>query len=62
MQTAYEWQIPDPAPDGTVSINIRMTTAEAAAIVTAPAGSDETRADLQSVLQDAVATGQLVLP
>jgi len=62
MTAAYEWQIPHPEPDGTVSVVVRLTVAEAAALVTGPAQSDQIAVDVQTVLQAAAAAGELVLP
>lgn len=62
MQAYYEWQIPAPDPDGTVSVVVRMTTAEAAALVAAPAQTDQVAVDVQTALQGAAAAGELVLP
>lgn len=62
MQTVYEWQIPEPQPEGTVSVVVRMTTAEAAALVAAPAQTDQVAVDVQTALQGAAAAGELVLP
>lgn len=62
MQAYYEWQISEPDPDGTVSVVVRMTTAEAAALVAGPAQTDQVAVDVQTALQGAAAAGELVLP
>ncbi|MFN7322752.1 MAG: hypothetical protein ACK5SP_00640 [bacterium] len=71
MVTAFEWQIPDPQPEGTVSLVVRMTLDEAAALAlidlssaTQPdaATSRSLARPIVQVLQDAIAQGALVLP
>lgn len=71
MQTSYEWQIPDPQPEGTVSLVVRMTLDEAAALAlvdlssaTQPdaATSRSLARPIVRALQDAIANGSLVLP
>jgi predicted DNA-binding protein (UPF0251 family) len=71
MVTAFEWQIPDPQPEGTVSLVVRMTLDEAAALAlidlssaTQPdaATSRSLARPIVRALQDAIANGSLVLP
>ena len=71
MQTFYEWQIPEPQPEGTVSLVVRMTLDEAATLAaidlssaTQPdaATSRSLARPIVQVLQDAIAQGALVLP
>lgn len=71
MQTVYEWQIPEPQPEGTVSLVIRMTLNEAATLAgidlssaTQPdaATSRSLARPLVAAIQAAIADGSLVLP
>ena len=71
MQTFYEWQINEPPPEGTVSLVIRMTLDEAAALAaidlssaTQPdaATSRSLARPLVAAIQAAIADGSLVLP
>lgn len=71
MMTAYEWQQVDPPEGGRVSIVVRLTYAEAAALITATTDSAttplaaEARAIARPIglaLQAAVADGSLILP
>lgn len=71
MQTFYEWQIPDPHPEGTVSLVVRMTLDEAATLAaidlasaTQPdaATSRSLARPLVAAIQAAIADGSLVLP
>jgi hypothetical protein len=71
MLAAFEWEQSDPPPGGRVSVVIRMTHAEAAALIAATTDSATTpsAADSRAIarpiglaLQAAVADGSLVLP
>lgn len=71
MITAYEWQIASPEPEGTVSLVVRMTLDEAAALAaidlssaTQPdaATSRSLARPIVQAMQDAIAQGALVLP
>lgn len=71
MQAMYEWEVRDPPPDGLVSLVVRLTHAEAAALIAATTESATTpsAADSRAIarplglaLQAAVADGSLVLP
>jgi hypothetical protein len=71
MQAIYEWQISNPPPEGLVSVVVRLTHAEAAALIAATTDSASTppAADCREIarplalaLQAAVADGSLVLP
>jgi hypothetical protein len=71
MIVAFEWEQSDPPPGGRVSVVIRMTHAEAAALIAATTDSATTpsAADSRAIarpiglaLQAAVADGSLVLP
>lgn len=71
MMTAFEWQQTDPPEGGRVSIVVRLTYAEAAALITATTDSASTplAAEARAIarpiglaLQAAVADGSLVLP
>ena len=71
MLVAYEWEVRDPPPDGLVSLVVRLTHTEAAALIAATTESATTpsAADSRAIarplglaLQAAVADGSLVLP
>jgi hypothetical protein len=71
MLAAFEWEQSDPPPGGRVSVVIRMTHAEASALIDATTDSATTpsAADSRAIarpiglaLQAAVADGSLVLP
>lgn len=71
MLIAYEWEVRDPPPDGLVSLVVRMSHAEAAALIAATTESATTPSAAESrafarplglALQAAVADGSLVLP
>lgn len=71
MVTAFEWQIPDPQLEGTVSLVVRLTLDEAATLAaidlssaTQPdaATSRSLARPIVRALQDAIANGSLVLP
>jgi hypothetical protein len=71
MLVAFEWEQSDPPPGGRVSVVVRMTHAEAAALIAATTDSATTpsAADSRAIarpiglaLQAAVADGSLVLP
>jgi predicted DNA-binding protein (UPF0251 family) len=70
MNASYEWQIPA-EPDGLVSVVVRMTYAEASALSLVDLSSS-TQPDaatsrawarpIVATIQEAIATGSLVLP
>lgn len=71
MMTAYEWQQSDPPEGGRVSIVVRLTYAEATALIAATTDSATTPSAADSralarpiglALQAAMADGSLVLP
>jgi hypothetical protein len=71
MLAAFEWEQSDPPPGGRVSVVIRLSHAEAAALIAATTDSATTpsAADSRAIarpiglaLQAAVADGSLVLP
>jgi hypothetical protein len=71
MLAAFEWEQSDPPPGGRVSVVIRMTHAEAAALIGATTDSATTpsAADSRAIarpigeaLRAAVEDGSLVLP
>jgi hypothetical protein len=71
MLAAFEWEQSDPPPGGRVSVVLRLSHAEAAALIAATTDSATTpsAADSRSIarpiglaLQAAVADGSLVLP
>ncbi len=71
MITSFEWYIPDPQPEGTVSLVVRMTLDEATTLAAIDLSS-ATQPDaatcralvrpLVAFLQAEVAAGRLVLP
>ena len=71
MLAAFEWEQSDPPPGGRVSVVVRLTHAEASALIDATTDSATTpsAADSRAIarpiglaLQAAVADGSLVLP
>lgn len=62
MITVFEWQIPDPQPEGTVSLVIRMTLDEARALIDAPEPTDPVGQAVWQALRVAENAGELVIP
>lgn len=62
MQVFYEWRIAEPPPDGLVSVVIRVTDAEARALIDEPEPTDPVGQAVWQALRVAENTGELVLP
>lgn len=62
MQVIYEWRISEPPPDGLVSVVIRVTDAEARALIDAPEPTDPVGQAVWQALRVAENAGELVIP
>lgn len=62
MQVMFEWRTGDPPPDGLISLAVRLTDAEARALIDAPEPTDPVGQAVWQALRVAENTGELLIP